>query len=109
MDRFNTAAPNPAVRMSDTVARLGGDGFTIILERLSQPEDDVQGVADKFVKAMREPFIVQGQRCDVTVSIGAAIHPTGDALPDTTALLNRSDDAMYEAKRAGKNAYRLSV
>ena len=100
---------NLAVRKSDTVARLGGDEFTIILEQLSQPEADVLAVADKIVQLMREPFVVQGRPCRVTVSIGAALHLGGDQLPDTATLLSRADDAMYEAKRAGKDAYRLSV
>ena len=100
---------NQAVRKSDTVARLGGDEFTIVLEQLSKPLADVQGVAEKIIEAMRAPFIVKGQQRLVTVSIGAALHLEGEAQQTTTVLLNRADAAMYEAKRAGKNAFRVST
>jgi diguanylate cyclase (GGDEF)-like protein len=98
-----------AVRKSDTVARLGGDEFTIILEQLSDPMADVRAVSEKIIQAMQQPFIVQGTPQQVTVSIGAALHPEGGQEPSTTALLNRADHAMYEAKRAGKNAFRITA
>ncbi|RZA17363.1 MAG: GGDEF domain-containing protein, partial [Lysobacteraceae bacterium] len=98
-----------AVRKSDTVARLGGDEFTIVLEQLSEPLADVQSVAEKIIQAMRAPFMVQGQARHVTVSVGAAVRLDDQPTLTTTALLNRADAAMYEAKRAGKNAFRISV
>lgn len=98
-----------AVRQSDTVARLAGDEFTVILEDLVQPEADTQAIAHKILEALRLPFRVAGQPRVMTASIGAAIRLAHSGETDVPALLCRADAAMYKAKRAGKNDVRLAV
>jgi diguanylate cyclase (GGDEF)-like protein/PAS domain S-box-containing protein len=92
-----------SVRKSDTVARLAGDEFTIILEELHEPDADTRAVADKIIAAMHHPFELADGSVSVTTSIGMAIH-TG-ALADVDELLRRADDAMYRAKFSGKNRW----
>lgn len=86
------------VRASDTVARLAGDEFTIILAG-THGLSDIRLVADKVVAALGRPFELDEQVIQVGTSIGIAVFPgdgeTGDA------LLRRADAAMYEAKRQG--------
>ncbi len=94
-----------AVRKSDTVARLAGDEFTIILEELTDAEADTRAVADKIVAAMRQPFELADGGVSVTTSIGVAIHAGAGANVD--ALLRKADDAMYRAKFSGKNRWSL--
>ena len=92
-----------SVRVTDTVARLAGDEFVIILEGLGS-EAEPANVAAKIVAAMGVPFELQGQRLQVSTSIGLAQHRGGA----TTAaeLLARADAALYQAKAAGRNTFR---
>ena len=92
------------VRQTDTVARHGGDEFTIILPDLHQPEDAAQ-VAEKILERVVEPVIVGPNAIEISVSIGIAVHPYDGADIDT--LLRNADDAMYRAKQAGRNNYQL--
>jgi diguanylate cyclase (GGDEF)-like protein/PAS domain S-box-containing protein len=88
------------VRGSDTVARIGGDEFVIILEALVKRED-AGLVADKILANVAKPFMLKRHRVNVTVSIGISIHPdNGD---DAEVLLRAADYAMYAAKGQGKN------
>lgn len=88
------------VREADTVARLGGDEFAILIESLNDSRK-VAVVAEKCVDALAQPFQLRGIECRIGVSIGVAIYPD-DATSDEE-LLKKSDDAMYEAKRGGRN------
>lgn len=91
-----------AVRETDSVARIGGDEFTVILESGSRPEDAGQ-VATKILEAVAEPFLVGNRELRVTASIGIAMYPLdGDS---SQALLRDADIAMYSAKAAGSNNY----
>ena len=90
-----------AVRDSDTVARLAGDEFTIILEGLSDARGESRRVADKVIAALRRPFSLRGREVQVTASLGLVIQESGGF--DTADLLARADAAMYAAKHAGKN------
>jgi diguanylate cyclase (GGDEF)-like protein/PAS domain S-box-containing protein len=90
-----------AVRDSDTVARLAGDEFTVILEGLSEPLGESQRVADKIIASLRRPFSLRGNEVSVTASLGLVIQVKGGF--DTGDLLARADAAMYAAKHAGKN------
>jgi len=92
------------VRQTDTVARHGGDEFTIILPDLHEPEDAAQ-VAEKILERVAEPVIVGANSIEISVSIGIAVHPYDGT--DIETLLRNSDDAMYRAKQAGRNNYQL--
>ncbi|MBC7575650.1 MAG: diguanylate cyclase [Herminiimonas sp.] len=95
-----------AARAEDTVARIGGDEFMIVLAELATVAD-VHGPASNFVRVISEPYFIDGQNLNVTVSIGISFFPN-DA--DTVeALVGRADKALYEAKSAGRNRYRLTA
>lgn len=91
------------VRDVDKVARLGGDEFTILLEDLSGNEAPSL-VANKILEAMRDPFVLGGERLFITASIGISIYPNdGD---DANELLKNADAAMYLSKQEGRDKYR---
>lgn len=92
------------VRRVDTVARLGGDEFVLLIERLSRPADAAL-VAQKTLGALAQPFEVRGHQLHVGASIGIGLYP--DDTTDLEALLRLADQAMYRAKRAGRNRYRF--
>ncbi|MBC7416104.1 MAG: PAS domain S-box protein, partial [Herminiimonas sp.] len=94
------------VRKTDTVSRLAGDEFTIILEGL-QVEDETTVVADKIIEAMREDFHIGEARRNVTTSIGIAVRRPDETDPVT--LLRRADEALYMAKSAGRNTFESQV
>ncbi len=89
-----------SVRESDVVARLGGDEFVILLSKVSQREQ-IEPIAHKILSAVREPFMLAGQECHVSVSIGVSLYPF-DGLDEQT-LMKSADMAMYQAKQLGKN------
>ena len=96
------------VRKTDTVARLAGDEFTILLEGFTQPKEEAIAVANKIINSMQSPFTIFGHDVVVTVSLGLVIH---EYIPGTQInvadFLHSADEQMYAAKRAGKN--RLSI
>ena len=93
------------VREEDTVARLGGDEFIIVLSHPSSP-DGAATVASKVIAAVSQPYRIEGQDVSITTSAGIGIYPLhGD---DADTLMKSADVALYEAKRAGKNGYRVS-
>lgn len=96
-----------SVRKSDTVSRLAGDEFTIILEDVVHGESDALGVANKILSAMAHPFALGPVERIVSTSIGLAVHLQGEI--GLEELLHRADTAMYEAKRGGKNQVRLAA
>ncbi|HEY5292397.1 MAG TPA: diguanylate cyclase [Burkholderiales bacterium] len=93
------------VRESDTVARVGGDEFTVILPDIAKCEE-AETVAMKIIAALAAPFQLgsQKQSVDIGASIGIAVYPT-DGL-DADALIKAADAAMYSAKQAG-SSYRF--
>jgi diguanylate cyclase (GGDEF)-like protein/PAS domain S-box-containing protein len=93
------------VRESDTVARMGGDEFTVILPEIARREE-AETVARKIIGAVAAPFRLGSQKQDIGVgtSIGIAIYPV-DAR-ETEALVSAADAAMYSAKQVG-NAFRF--
>jgi diguanylate cyclase (GGDEF)-like protein/PAS domain S-box-containing protein len=93
-----------SVRDSDTVARMGGDEFTVILTRVQQPPDPGI-VAGKIIAALGRPFLLRGLECGVSASIGISWYP-GDG-DDLEELLNKADAAMYRVKESGKCAFRF--
>lgn len=90
------------VRESDTVARVGGDEFTVILTDLNCEEDATQ-VAGKILDAFSRPFTVAGEAIVSSPSIGIALFP--DAGRDLAGLIKAADAAMYEAKQKGRNHF----
>jgi len=92
------------VRTTDTVARLGGDEFTLVLEDLRRHDDALQ-IAEKILRLVREPVHACGHRITVTTSIGIAFARGEDDNPDT--LLQHADTALYQAKRDGRDTWRL--
>jgi len=94
------------VREEDTVARLGGDEFMIVLWHVSGT-DEAAKVASKVIKAMSQTYDVEGHTVRVTASAGVSIYPAHGEDADT--LMKSADLALYEAKREGKNIYRISA
>lgn len=90
------------LRASDTIARIGGDEFTILLPEISQ-EGDAITVARDLLGFFSEPFRIGGVRIDCTTSIGIAIYPEDGS--DVETLLKNADAAMYQAKEQGRNTY----
>lgn len=97
------------IRRVDTVARLGGDEFTILLEELAHPDEDSRAIAAKILAVLRLPMTANGQKVNVTTSVGLVLYePEGHSIT-ASDLLSRADSAMYSAKRAGKDAIRAVV
>jgi two-component system, cell cycle response regulator len=92
-------------REEDTVARLGGDEFIIALWHLSGADDAVK-VTLKVIEAVSQSYVIDGDTVSITTSAGIGIYPVHGEDADT--LMKSADLALYEAKRAGKNAYRIS-
>lgn len=92
-----------SARQVDTVARLAGDEFVILMEDLTDPAQ-VALVARRIVASMQEPIDMLGHALVATVSIGSVVYPRDDA--GVSALLSKADAAMYEAKAAGRNGFR---
>lgn len=94
-----------SVRQTDTVARLAGDEFVIVLEGFNL-EQQSETVAQKIVDAMHTEFDILGTHRSVSTSIGIAIGHADEE--DGDALLRRADTALYKAKAAGRNRYCVS-
>lgn len=92
------------VRESDTVARMGGDEFTVTLNEVNAPAQVIK-VARKITDALCRPFTVDGTLVQISASVGVATYPADGQQPDQ--LIRAADQAMYEAKRGGRN--RISV
>ena len=94
-----------SVRSVDTVARLAGDEFTVILEGIGDPVD-AETVATKLLEALRTPMQLGGALVRVSISVGLAFLAAGEN--DPASLLRRADEALYEAKHRGRNRYAMS-
>jgi diguanylate cyclase (GGDEF)-like protein len=88
-----------AVRKTDTVGRLAGDEFIVLLEML-HTDSDAQEAADKLQLALRQPFTLKTTTVTLSASIGIAIHHPDDP-QDVETLLGRADRAMYRHKQQG--------
>ena len=94
-----------SIRASDTVARYAGDEFTVVLRHIIKT-DDVLRVAEKIVQVMDAPLHLDGgEALRVTTSIGVSFFP--DDAGDADTLLRHADEAMYAAKRLGRNNFQI--
>jgi diguanylate cyclase (GGDEF)-like protein len=93
-------------RRTDTVARIGGDEFTLVLENLDSP-DGAATAAQKILEELERPIDISGREVVVTGSIGIAMFP--DDARSVDDLLRHADTAMYEAKSGGKNTFQFST
>ena len=94
------------VREEDTVARLGGDEFVMTLPHIHNGAD-AAAMAAKVIDAVSQPYDIEGRIVHMTTSAGIAIYPKDGK--DAEALMKSADTALYEAKRAGKNTYRIGA
>ena len=96
------------VRADDTVARMGGDEFAIVLHSLKSrdiAESRSASICKKILKVISEPFLIEGEHVSIGTSIGIALYPDDSINQDT--LLRYADVAMYHAKKLGKNQYQF--
>lgn len=90
------------VRSSDTVARVGGDEFVVVVEEIQRPAEAAL-VARKIVDSLARPFDYQGHACQIGASIGVAVFPDdGNSMED---VCKAADVAMYRVKHAGRNGF----
>jgi diguanylate cyclase (GGDEF)-like protein len=90
------------LRLEDTVARMGGDEFVVVLARQAS-ENETQHIAQRIIETIGQDVTYGVHRLRVGVSIGIAVYPTHGR--DVDSLLNAADKAMYSVKRAGKNNF----
>jgi diguanylate cyclase (GGDEF)-like protein/PAS domain S-box-containing protein len=93
-----------SVRASDTVARMGGDEFVVVLQDVENV-DDTDQFAQSLVTRMGEIMLVNHPELNMTASVGVCIYP--DFATDADKLLERADDAMYASKTNGRNQYQV--
>jgi len=92
------------VRESDTVARMGGDEFVVLIEEVENKRT-ITAVADKIIRQMQDRFHIDDHDIKVTTSVGIAVYPNdGD---DADTLSKNSDTAMYDAKKQGRDNYKF--
>jgi predicted signal transduction protein with EAL and GGDEF domain len=92
------------VRQGDTIARLSGDEFGMLLDDLPGARHAVL-VAERIKQRLEHPFHLRGQEVFITVSLGIAVAPQENAEPET--LLRNADTAMYRAKNSGRGTYQV--
>jgi len=92
------------VREEDTVARMGGDEFVVVLCYVSP--DNAAALASEMIEAVSRPCDIEGHTASITASAGVGVYPVDGE--DAETLMKSADLALYQAKRAGKNAYRVS-
>ncbi len=98
-----------SIRREDTAARLSGDEFVVLLSELGNqrqsPLEQAQFVAQKIAQSIAEPFTVEGNRINSSVSIGICLFPTDGESEEM--ILSYADNAMYQAKTDGRNTVRV--
>ncbi|MEH1769993.1 CHASE2 domain-containing protein [Nostoc sp.] len=94
-----------SLRASDTVSRLGGDEFTIILRAIPNVQIAAK-VAEKILSSITKPIVLDGYTIRISASIGISVYPYNSQ--DSETLMKQADAAMYRAKRLGKNRYEFA-
>lgn len=94
-----------AIRASDTVGRIGGDEFVVLMPELTDSEP-ASGLAEKIRQAVRQPFTVDDHQLCISCSLGVAVYPE-DGI-DEIALTKSADTAMYRAKESGRDSVQLA-
>lgn len=92
------------LRETDTIARMGGDEFALLLCGLNVLEEGTQTL-DRLLASINESFVLEGQAVNVSASIGVTVFPFDNTTPDT--LLRHADHAMYHAKTSGGGRYHM--
>jgi diguanylate cyclase (GGDEF)-like protein len=92
------------IREGDTVARFGGDEFTLLIPKIDHV-DDAAKIAQKILETLKIPFSISDHELFVTTSIGISIYPNDGGDPET--LVRNADTAMYRAKDQGRDNYQL--
>ena len=92
------------LRAEDTISRIGGDEFVIVIENIDQ-ERSVEKIANKILDDFKEPIKLQEYLFDVTISIGISLFPNNSH--DAEDLIKHADTAMYSAKNAGRNQFQF--
>lgn len=93
------------VRSSDTVGRIGGDEFVVLLHDVGSDENALM-LADKIRDALNQPFDVAGETFSISSSIGIAVYPEHGS--DAIELYRNADRAMYHVKECGRNNVKVS-
>ncbi|MEH1894204.1 MAG: CHASE2 domain-containing protein [Nostoc sp.] len=94
-----------SLRASDTVSRLGGDEFTIILRAIPNVQIAAK-VAEKILSSITKPIVLDGYAIRISASIGISVYPYNSQ--DSETLMKQADAAMYRAKHLGKNRYEFA-
>ena len=93
-----------SLRRADTVARMGGDEFVVMLEDI-HTVDEAEHISQKLIDAIRQPITINGEIHSITASVGVCIYP--ERAEDEATLLRNADAAMYFAKADGRNSYQV--
>ena len=93
------------VREGDTLARFGGDEFTLLLPKITKGKEDVSSIAEKINGVLKDPFVIDNNELYVSASIGISIYPRDGTNMDL--LIKHADIAMYHVKDTGKNNYKF--
>jgi diguanylate cyclase (GGDEF)-like protein/PAS domain S-box-containing protein len=93
-----------AVRQTDTVARMGGDEFVIVMPEF-RDEKDAERCAEAIIQKVSTPTMLGNREVNVTVSVGLCVFP--DCAADADSLLKNADAALYEAKEGGRNSFHV--
>lgn len=92
------------LRESDTIARIGGDEYNILLPHANH-EEDIVTIAGKIISTFQQPFMIDNHSLHISTSIGISLYPSDGA--DAETLLKNADAAMYIAKKQGRNNFQF--